>query len=252
MKDKTILEQIDNLHIKTIPGGIEAPKKYRSDKVISYRLFRNNQYIKDVRCESQVAMTDVSFRVLVSAYIYGTWDTKRRSTGKYAAIDPMLELDIDFYKGLWEILTLRLVGQVLSEIDFMDSFEDIEDLYDDDDVRDFSIRECSDDYITYSIMNDIDCTTNKKFCQLMNLPDKFLKKHSYFKNRDNRPEPFDKVLTFFFSAVYHQHHNTKAPVDFWDKNIVLSWKYLQRTLINDLFLAKEYHTEYLREEAGIN
>lgn len=249
-EDKLILEEVQELHLQTIEDGINAKKKFRSDKALAYRIFRNAQYVKDVRSPTQKTMSDISIRVLVTACIYGSWTIEKRKNSKMADIDLTLDYDEKFYDGLWKIASKRLMGEVIKKPPFLESFEEVEELYDDVDATNFTLREAQEEYIAYSVLHDGPLKTYRDYSRMMDFHVNFLEFHPYRKKRDGRPEPFNHVLKFYFNCQRFKNEGTFSPPDFWDKYSDLALKYLQQSLINDLFLAKEYHKEQIIEQTG--
>lgn len=244
-----ILEEVQALNLQTIPGGKNAIFKLRTDVALTYRLFRNYQYIKDIRCPTQRNVHDISLRVLLCAYIYGTWNVNKRAASRLSELDEMIDYDRKFYDGLWDILTTIVTGSPKPKLTPLSSFDEVSELYYDEELNSFSIKDSCDEYVMFCVINNIKMT-NRGFSRLVGLVPNFLELHPTSKAKDGRREPTKPLLEYLFGVIKCKNDNEIAPPDFWINNINTAWLYLQQSLINDLYLADEFHKEYIAREFG--
>lgn len=243
-----IFDRVLQLHYDTLDSDTNTVRD-RTLVALSSRLYRSEQYGKKV---SSGVRKDVTALVLIVAYIMGSREIAQRQQAKLSAMDLSLPNDIKFYHGIWNLLCELYApdGAIISPLPIVPEHK-IPRLENDPDVYAFNIKEISEQYVSYCIMNDGPCKTRAAASVMFNLPAIWISQHYMMIDIDQRTLPIGKMLNFMFGMFRLDFLCKPAPTPtFWNENAYNAWNTLHWMLRDELSASETYRAKAIQADTG--
>lgn len=136
------ISRLISLHYKTVPLSNEF-KEYQTDRALCKRLSKCEHFIKVAKNQNR-SFTHI--KELIGSYIASSILLNDRIKSKYAHIDTMLQYDLDFIKGYWDIIVSTYTSEHIQQIPVFDiRINDFSD-----DVINFDLKDFRKEMLKYN------------------------------------------------------------------------------------------------------